>query len=105
MDNKKEAEHSMLTIKLNEHIIQCHVVYGKGKKVSITMDLPYMVTIKAPNGTSDEIIQQLVEQHGEIILKKSALMQQALEGPQAKDYEEEGSGKFCFWARNMHCMS
>nr|WP_154892961.1 SprT family zinc-dependent metalloprotease [Paenibacillus xylanexedens] len=86
----------MLTIKLNEHVIQCHVAYGKGKKVSITMDLPYMVTIKAPNGTSNEMIQQLVEQHGEIILKKSALMQQALEGPQAKAYEEEGSGKFLF---------
>lgn len=84
----------MLTIKLNEHVIQCHVVYGKGKKVSITMDLPYMVTIKAPNGTSDEIIQQLVEQRGEIILKKSVLMQQALEGLQAKAYEEEGNGKF-----------
>ena len=89
----------MLTIELNNHSINCHIQYGKRKKVSITMDLPYMVTIKAPNGTSEDMIRQLVEQHGDVILKKSALMQRALEGPQAKEYEDEGKGKFLLFGK------
>ncbi|SHN84893.1 hypothetical protein SAMN04487896_5713 [Paenibacillus sp. ov031] len=89
----------MLTIEINNHIINCHIEYGKRKKASITMDLPYMVTIKAPNGTSEDMIRQLVAQHGEVILTKSALMQQALDGPQAKEYEEEGKGKFLLFGK------
>lgn len=89
----------MLTIELNNHSINCHIQYGKRKKVSITMDLPYMVTIKAPNGTSEDMIRQLVEQHGDVILKKSALMQRALDGPQAKEYEDEGKGKFLLFGK------
>ncbi|WP_340400561.1 SprT family zinc-dependent metalloprotease [Paenibacillus sp. FSL H8-0079] len=89
----------MLTIELNNHSINCHIEYGKRKKVSITMDLPYMVTIKAPNGTGEDMIRQLVEQHGDVILKKSALMQQALDGPQAKEYEDEGKGKFLLFGK------
>ncbi|MFX3650662.1 MAG: M48 family metallopeptidase [Paenibacillus sp.] len=89
----------MLTIELNNHNINCHIEYGKRKKVSITMDLPYMVTIKAPNGTSEDMIRQLVEQHGDVILKKSALMQRALDGPQAKEYEDEGKGKFLLFGK------
>lgn len=89
----------MLTIELNNHSINCHIQYGKRKKVSITMDLPYMVTIKAPNGTNEDMIRQLVEQHGDVILKKSALMQRALDGPQAKEYEDEGKGKFLLFGK------
>lgn len=89
----------MLTIEINNHIINCHIEYGKRKKASITMDLPYMVTIKAPNGTGEDLIRQLVAQHGEVILTKSALMQQALDGPQAKEYEEEGKGKFLLFGK------
>ncbi|MGO4734412.1 M48 family metallopeptidase [Paenibacillus sp. 2KB_22] len=89
----------MLTIELNNHSINCHIQYGKRKKVSITMDLPYMVTIKAPNGISEDMIRQLVEQHGDVILKKSALMQRALDGPQAKEYEDEGKGKFLLFGK------
>jgi hypothetical protein len=93
------VEQVMLTIEINNHIINCHIEYGKRKKASITMDLPYMVTIKAPNGTSEDMIRQLVTQHGEVILTKSALMQQALDGPQAKEYEEEGKGKFLLFGK------
>ncbi|WP_063567147.1 SprT family zinc-dependent metalloprotease [Paenibacillus sp. O199] len=89
----------MLSIEINNHIINCHIEYGKRKKASITMDLPYMVTIKAPNGTGEDMIRQLVAQHGEVILTKSALMQQALDGPQAKEYEEEGKGKFLLFGK------
>ncbi|SDM21836.1 hypothetical protein SAMN05428961_111106 [Paenibacillus sp. OK060] len=89
----------MLTIEINNHIINCHIEYGKRKKASITMDLPYMVTIKAPNGTGEDMIRQLVAQHGEVILTKSALMQQALDGPQEKEYEEEGKGKFLLFGK------
>ena len=45
------------------------------------------------------MIRQLVEQHGDVILKKSALMQRALEGPQAKEYEDEGKGKFLLFGK------
>jgi len=89
----------MLTIEMQGHNINCHIEYGKRKKVSITMDLPYMVTIKVPNGTSEDMIRQLVEQHGDVILKKSALMQRALDGPQAKEYEDEGKGKFLLFGK------
>lgn len=89
----------MITIEIQGQTITCHIEYGKRKKASITMDLPYMVTIKAPNGTSEEALTALVRQHGEIILTKSALMQQALEGPQAKEYEQEGKGVFLLFGK------
>ncbi|MEY8743766.1 M48 family metallopeptidase [Bacillales bacterium AN1005] len=89
----------MITIEVQGQIITCHIEYGKRKKASITMDLPYMVTIKAPNGTSEEALKALVRQHGEVILTKSALMQQALEGPQAKEYEQEGKGAFLLFGK------
>ncbi|MGR6541964.1 M48 family metallopeptidase [Paenibacillus tundrae] len=88
-----------MTIEVQGQIITCHIEYGKRKKASITMDLPYMVTIKAPNGTSEEALKALVKQHGEVILTKSALMQQALEDPQAKEYEQEGKGAFLHFGK------
>ena len=64
-----------------------------------------MVTVKAPNGTSEEVIRQLVMQHGAEIIQKSARMQQVLDGPQAKDYEKEGKGAFLLLVRLMLCMT
>ena len=90
----------MITIEIQGHIITCHIEFGKRKKASITMDLPYMVTMKVPNGTSEDVIRQLVMQHGAEIIQKSERMQQVLDGPQAKEYEKEGKGAFLLFGEN-----
>ncbi|CAH1222072.1 MULTISPECIES: M48 family metallopeptidase [Paenibacillus] len=91
----------MFTIEVKGQLIQCHLELGKRKKVSISLDLPYMVTIKAPNGITEEKIGELVRQHGDVILQRSALMQEALDGPQPRTYQDEGT---FMWLGKEHAL-
>ncbi|MFF2089399.1 M48 family metallopeptidase [Paenibacillus sp. NPDC058174] len=74
--------------------IYFHVQYGAGKKVSIQMDPSGLITVKAPNGTKDEQLMQLVERYGKQILARRHALEAAQTVTSTKDYE--GTGKFMY---------
>lgn len=83
-----------MQIQLQDEMIQIHVQYAKRKKISLHIDAIGLITVKAPKGTSDEMILGAVERHGEWILDKLRKGREARQAPKAKEYQEEG--KFLF---------
>ncbi|WNR45165.1 M48 family metallopeptidase [Paenibacillus roseipurpureus] len=79
-----------MQIELDNHTITVHVQYGKGQKLSIHMGATGFITVKAPNQTSEQVIQSAVKKHGKVILDKLKAIEQAQAIPQTRDYQEEG---------------
>jgi predicted metal-dependent hydrolase len=79
-----------MQIQLQDEMIQIHVQYAKRKKISLHIDAIGLITVKAPKGTSDEMILGAVERHGEWILDKLRKGREARQAPKAKKYQEEG---------------
>ena len=53
-----------MKIEFENNTIEFNVQYGNRKKISIHIDSLGLITVKAPNNTSDEIIISAVEHHG-----------------------------------------
>ncbi|CAM3560242.1 SprT family zinc-dependent metalloprotease [Paenibacillus lupini] len=88
-----------MKLQLDNRSIELNVLYGVRKKLSLQMDAMGHITVKAPNGTSDELIVQAVKQHEKEILRRLQALDAAAEAaPKVRDYEEEGKflhlGKF-----------
>ncbi|AZN38358.1 M48 family metallopeptidase [Paenibacillus albus] len=79
-----------MRIEFEERIIDVHVVYGPGAKLSIQIEPNGFVTVKAPNGAGEEGIAQAVRKHGKQITAKLDALEQARELMQLKEYQEEG---------------
>ncbi|WP_219834961.1 M48 family metallopeptidase [Paenibacillus sp. R14(2021)] len=88
-----------MEIQLEQRTIDVHVAYGAGKKLSIHIEPNGFITVKAPNGTSDEQILRAVRQHGQAITAQLDRLEKAREALQMKDYQEEGKflhlGQYC----------
>lgn len=80
-----------MNILFDNQTISFHVQYGAGTKLAIQMDSVGHITVKAPNGTSDEQLMQAVERHGRAILDRLDAIAAARDIPQTRDYQE---GKF-----------
>ncbi|WP_438495653.1 M48 family metallopeptidase [Paenibacillus sp. IHBB 3054] len=78
-----------MQIQLQDEMIQIHVQYAKRKKISLHIDAIGLITVKAPKGTSNEMILGAVERHGEWILDKLRKGREARQAPKAKEYQEE----------------
>ncbi|WP_308640147.1 M48 family metallopeptidase [Paenibacillus silvisoli] len=87
-----------MRIELTQRVIDVHVSYGPGKKLSIQIEPSGLVTVKAPNGSSEEGIARAVKQHGDQIAARLDAIERAREAPQLKEYQEQGKflhlGKF-----------
>ncbi|MEK3785484.1 MULTISPECIES: M48 family metallopeptidase [Paenibacillus] len=88
-----------MNVEIDGHVIHCHVQYTKGSKLTVTLDLPYMLTIKAPRHTSHEMLEQWVRERGDAIVRQSKLLAQRLEGPQAREYEADA--RFMYLGREQ----
>lgn len=90
----------MMKIEFENHTIECNVLYGSRKKLSIHIDSTGHITIKAPNGTSNETIMSAVERHGKRILEKLQAIAAARQAPKTREYQDEGKflhlGKYYF---------
>ncbi|WP_188999740.1 M48 family metallopeptidase [Paenibacillus nasutitermitis] len=80
-----------MKIEIGSESIDAHVQYGKGKKMSIHIDVSGFITVKAPKGTTDERVRQTVEQHGTWILEKIRSLEEARSLPKAREYQDEGT--------------
>ncbi len=97
MKSNEEAM-GIMRIELTQRVIDVHVSYGPGKKLSIQIEPSGLVTVKAPNGSSEEGIARAVKQHGDQIAARLDAIERAREAPQLKEYQEQGKflhlGKF-----------
>jgi predicted metal-dependent hydrolase len=80
-----------MQIRLEDQIITFQVQYAKRKKISVQIDGSDLITVKAPKGTSEEIIIHAVTGLGPKILEKLRSNAAARQVPEAKEYQEEGS--------------
>lgn len=80
-----------MQIQLEDQIITLDIQYSKRKKISLHIDGTGRITVKAPKGTTEEVILSAVQGHSKWIMEK--LREQAAAGqiPKAKEYQEEGS--------------
>lgn len=79
-----------MKIEIGQHIIECHVSYGPRTKLSIQIEPSGLVTIKAPNGATDEQVARAIRQHGEKILERLQAIANTREAPKTKEYQEQG---------------
>jgi len=90
---------TMMRVEWGQRTIEVHVAYGRGKKLSIHVDPNGLVTVKAPNGSSVEAIEQAVRQHGKRIAERLDAIEARREAPQGKPYSEQGQflhlGRYC----------
>lgn len=90
----------MMKIEFENHTIECNVLYGSRKKLSIHIDSTGHITVKAPNDTSNETIKSAVERHGKRILEKLQAIAAARQAPKTREYQDEGKflhlGKYYF---------
>ncbi|ASA26627.1 M48 family metallopeptidase [Paenibacillus donghaensis] len=79
-----------MEIEFENQLLHVHVHYGHGRKITLHIDAIGLVTVKAPIGTSEEVIQSAVRQHGRWIMESKQAVAEAHQAPQAKEYQEEG---------------
>ncbi|REB05158.1 M48 family peptidase [Sporosarcina sp. BI001-red] len=80
----------MQTIIDNE-TIHYTVQYGRGKKLQLQMDASGFITVKAPNGTTEEAIQAQLQKWGSWILEKQKERDDKKVSPLARKYEATGT--------------
>jgi len=79
-----------MKIEFEQKTIEFHVAYGPRKKMSIQMDPTGLVTVKAPNGASDDSVMSAVMQHGKRILEQLDAIAKTREAPKSKEYQDKG---------------
>ncbi|MFF2481255.1 M48 family metallopeptidase [Paenibacillus sp. NPDC058071] len=79
-----------MKITQGQRIINFQVEYGPRKKLSIHVDPTGLVTVKAPNGTSEETIVHVVQQHGERISAQLDAIEKSRDASFIREYEDQG---------------
>ncbi|HTG67682.1 MAG TPA: SprT family zinc-dependent metalloprotease [Candidatus Udaeobacter sp.] len=79
-----------MKIEFENNTIEVNVLYGIRKKISIQIDSMGLITVKAPNDTSNEMVMNAVKHHGKKILEKLQTIAEARETPKTREYQDEG---------------
>lgn len=74
--------------------IDFNVQYSNRKKISMHIDTIGHITVKAPKGTSEELIVSAMERHGKLIVDKLKALEKAREAPKTREYQD--AGKFLY---------
>ena len=59
-----------MRIEIEDRVIDCHIQYGKGKKLTINIDAVGFITVKAPNNISEEAIRNAIIKNIKSILER-----------------------------------
>lgn len=78
-----------MKIEFENNVIVYNVEYGKGKKMTISIDSVGHITVKAPKGTSESVINNAVTAQGKAILKRLDEIQRIKELQKPKDYHSD----------------
>ncbi|GFN31456.1 M48 family metallopeptidase [Paenibacillus xylaniclasticus] len=77
-----------MRIELGQRTVDVHVAYGRGSKLSIHVDSTGLVTVKAPNGTNDDLIERAVRQYSEQLAAQLDTIEKSREAQQPRAYNE-----------------
>ncbi|MFD1927770.1 M48 family metallopeptidase [Sporosarcina siberiensis] len=80
-----------MKVEFENEMIEFNVKYGKGKKLTIHMDSYGFITLKAPNGTSQEVIKSAVVSKGRWILEKMNEIKASQVTTNVREYHDEGT--------------
>ncbi len=83
-----------MRVEIENEIIEFHVEFGKRKKTVIQMDVLGFVRVKAPKGTSEEAVKEIVRKNAKLILAKKNERLDALKKSEPKKYR--GDETFLF---------
>lgn len=78
-----------MQIQIGDQIIHFHVQYSKRSKISLHIEGNGLIMVKAPKGTSEQLLLSAVERHGEWILENQRKLAAARQAPKAKEYQGE----------------
>ena len=78
-----------MKVEIENDIIEFHVEFGKRKKTVIQMDVLGLVRVKAPKGTSEEAVKDIVRKNAKLILAKKNERLKALRKSEPKKYRGE----------------
>ncbi|REE81536.1 hypothetical protein A8990_11861 [Paenibacillus taihuensis] len=88
-----------MKIEIGQRNIEVHVAYGARGKLSIQIESSGLVTAKAPNGMSEDIIIRAVKKHEQQITARLDAIEQARQAPGLREYQEQGKflhlGRYC----------
>ncbi|SFJ79519.1 hypothetical protein SAMN02799624_05989 [Paenibacillus sp. UNC496MF] len=87
-----------MKIELEHRVIDVHVAYGARNKLAVRVDPNGLVTVKAPNGASEDEIARAVRQHGAQLAARLDAIERARSAPRVREYEGE-QGKFLHLGR------
>lgn len=86
-----------MRVEIENEIIEFHVEFGKRKKTVVQMDVLGFVRVKAPKGTSEETIKNIVRRNSKLILEKRNERLSALKKSEPKSYCDDET--FLFMGR------
>lgn len=79
-----------MRVEFEDFNIDCEVQYGKRKKLLIQIDSVGFITVKAPNGTSEEIIEEVIRKNGTKIKTRLDEIEEIKEKLKGRTYDDEG---------------
>ena len=79
-----------MRVEMDGRIIDCNIQYGKGKKMSISIDAVGFITVKAPNNLSEEAITNAIVKNSKSILEKLDSITNIKEIPKIKANDDQG---------------
>ncbi|MDQ6422855.1 SprT family zinc-dependent metalloprotease [Paenibacillus sp. LHD-117] len=79
-----------MKIEFENNTIEFNVLYGIRKKISVHIDSAGLITVKAPNGTSNEMVTSAVKRYGKRILEQLNSIVEALNIPTTREYQDKG---------------
>lgn len=80
-----------MNITIDNETIDYTVNYGKAKKLTLKLDSFGFITVKAPNGTTQEAIEQAIRDSGTWILDEKREREAKTLSPLARQYESAGT--------------
>ncbi|VDG96554.1 Protein of uncharacterised function DUF45 [Lysinibacillus sphaericus] len=83
-----------MKITIENEVFHYNVQYGKGKKLSLHIDSFGFITVKAPNGTSEPVIQQELHNWGSWLIARVKERESKKVDPLARQYESQGTFRY-----------
>ncbi len=81
----------MMNIPIGDTTIACHVEYSRRGKVSIQMESNGLLTVKAPNGTTEADIIRLIQRYSQWIAEQQQRLANRRVLPETREYDDYGT--------------
>lgn len=83
-----------MKITIDNEVFHYNVQYGKGKKLSLHIDSFGFITVKAPNGTPEQVIEQQLHNWGSWIIERMKERESKKIDPLSRQYVPNGTFRY-----------